>query len=510
MTRPQALAIAAMGAVMSACGLSQEGVKPPSETIAFPASAVLSRSDAKDEDGKSEDGRWLFVANSNSDLRYNDGTVVALDVKAAAADLALDVRATFPQCPDANYKDPNPLSDPRDYCCRDALDPNIINCDERRYITHPERSVRIGSFAAGMIYQRAGSISDPCRAGQALGPQDNDRLLIAVRGDTSLTWLDVDTMGDGNLPVNQQAPTLDCGGAETEFSLCTDAHRVVQAEQNKDVRLPDEPYAMALDTGIGLLYVGHLSGDAAHPGTGGISLFDVTGADRPRFLNTSGQLFSSNSNGLFGVTSLTPRKNGASFDVFATSRYVPQTSGVRTTTSCPLGAGDTFANLVLIGSGGSYNPNIGGSEIRGIQFPPVRTGQEAFVLQRSPPALVGFNGGDPTSILETCTGPTFLYRHNPGHAGERLFVNCGADGQVWVFDPAVPRLVTIFNVGRSPAGLVFAPAPDDEDAAGSHFGTTAYVVGFGDNNISVIDLTPGAATEYHVVQRLGFPRLNPR
>jgi len=38
----------------------------------------------------------------------------------------------------------------------------------------------------------------------------------------------------------------------------------------------------------------------------------------------------------------------------------------------------------------------------------------------------------------------------------------------------------------------------------------AYVVGFGDNNISVIDLRPGSTTEYHVVQRMGFPRVTPR
>jgi hypothetical protein len=57
---------------------------------------------------------------------------------------------------------------------------------------------------------------------------------------------------------------------------------------------------------------------------------------------------------------------------------------------------------------------------------------------------------------------------------------------------------------------VFEPAPDDDDDAGEHYGTTAYVVGFGDNNISVVDLTPGSDTEYRVVHRLGFPRVSPR
>jgi hypothetical protein len=500
MTRPLPLAIAALGALLSGCGLSQEGVEPRRNTIAFPASATTD-----------PEGSWLFVANSNADLRYNDGTLVALNLEKAAVDRTLPVRSTFSECPNANYKDPDPLSEPDDYCCRDALDPVILNCDERRYITHPDRSVRIGSFAAGMVWQAASSISNPGCEGSDATPglgSTVDRLLIAVRGDTSLTWVNVEhDVGDSDAGW---VPRLRCSDT-TDFQVCDEYHQTTETANG--IRLPDEPYALALDPGVGLLYLGHLSGDPGHPGTGGISLFDLTATDpetAPLYLGPSGPIFAPNSSGLYGVTSLTPRKNGNSFDVFATSRYLPQTTGVRTTAFCPMDNGQTSANLVVIGSGGSFNPNIGGSEIRGIQFPPVPTGQEAFVLQRSPPALVGFNGGNPTSFLETCTSPTFLYRHNPGHSGEKLFVNCSADGQIWVFDPAVPRLVAILNIGRAPAGIVFEPAPDDKDAAGAHYGTTAYVVGFGDNNISVLDLTPGSPTEYRVVQRLGFPRVSPR
>jgi len=59
--------------------------------------------------------------------------------------------------------------------------------------------------------------------------------------------------------------------------------------------------------------------------------------------------------------------------------------------------------------------------------------------------------------------------------------------------------VKTFLVGRGPSGLVF-----DEPRK------VAYVVGFGDNNISVIDLDPAHETQYHVVQRIGFPRVTPR
>ena len=63
----------------------------------------------------------------------------------------------------------------------------------------------------------------------------------------------------------------------------------------------------------------------------------------------------------------------------------------------------------------------------------------------------------------------------------------------------MPRLVKTFLVGRGPAGLVFDTARP-----------LAYVLDFSDNNVSVLDLAPGSPTEYHVVQRIGFPRVTPR
>jgi hypothetical protein len=94
-------------------------------------------------------------------------------------------------------------------------------------------------------------------------------------------------------------------------------------------------------------------------------------------------------------------------------------------------------------------------------------------------------------VLETCGSPTFLDQKNVIGVGPRLFVTCFADGEIYVFDPTVPRLVTTFRVGRGPAGLVF-----DEHRP------VAYAVGFGDNNVSVIDLQPGSATEYHYQMNL--------
>src|SRR5438128_10994953 len=73
MNRAQAPALALLLAACAwvpACGLNQAGVTPPDNTIAFPASAVLDSG-----------ANWLFVTNSNADLRYNDGTLLAFSLK---------------------------------------------------------------------------------------------------------------------------------------------------------------------------------------------------------------------------------------------------------------------------------------------------------------------------------------------------------------------------------------------------------------------------------------------
>jgi hypothetical protein len=148
-------------------------------------------------------------------------------------------------------------------------------------------------------------------------------------------------------------------------------------------------------------------------------------------------------------------------------------------------------------SGAVYSSPVAGTETRGVE---IIDDRHTFILQRSPPSLIAFLDGVPTAVLETCSSPTFLDRFEFGMGiGPRLFVTCFNDGEVYVYDPAVPRLVRTFPVGRGPAGLV-----KDERRQ------VIYVVGFGDNNISVVDVAPGSPTEYRVIQRIGFPRTTPR
>jgi hypothetical protein len=516
-----------------ACGLNQAGVTPPEDTIAFPASAVMDQG-----------GNWLFVTNSNADLRYNDGTLLAFSLARVTSDRdttnLIDPsdpstvddpvyhHEEWTACTRVNY--PNPRTDDEHLCCFDALDRNILNCDERQYIGSdaditnkvPSKdrgggNVRIGSFAAGMVRQRrvcpSGSAMVPSCPDICMDADGDDRLLIGVRGDTSLTFVDVKASPAGT------PPGLTCSTESAEFATCDDGYRVnetgsaiaapTEDEHPPEITLPDEPYALAIDETLGLLFIGHLSGNTARPPSGGFSLFDVMPIGEaplgpPRLIGPFSSPFTPNSVGSVGVTAMKFTNGG----IYASSRYVPQVAQLGVTGVCPE-KNTAIREIAAFPVGNTYTSPLTGAETRGIEFvgpndgPNYGPDSRAFILQRTPPALIAFADHttvdrSPTDILETCGSPTFLDKHDSG-VGPRLFVTCSADGEIYVYDPAVPELVKTFIVGRGPAGLVFDDARQ-----------VAYSVNFGDNSIAVIDLAPGSLTEYHVIQRIGFPRVSPR
>ncbi len=547
-----AAAATAMAVGVAACSLSQEGVMPPSDTFFFPTSAIMA-----------PDGHfpgWLFVANSNADLRYNDGTLVVVnvgeDVKGAVASGietrvgAASDRARASQwavCGQQDYVKPLSRNLPP-ICCWDALDPNILNCDERRYV-QPDATVRIGSFTAGMAWQQncQGSC-DQQNLGACTFDPEGGRIIMGVRGDTSLTFVDVTP------PAGEPRPGLHCreDGADGPLAECT--QKVTSTTSNllseandkaiSPVQLPDEPYALAYDKGRDLLYVGHLVGNTSTVDSGGISVFNMsmfgqmataTGfPPKPTFIAPFPSPFSPNSAGSFGITNLTlhpplgnnPYDPNANSEILASSRYLPQVTSMVPYLSGGQAATDFnckgSSDVVLLGSGDSLSPGLIGTEIRGVAIvdpprsptdptqPAAGEPQRVFALERVPPDLAGFDvsraesGGltaRPTSLIETCSSPTFLYKNAVNGQRDRLYVNCFDTGEIYVFDPTIPSLITTIQAARGPSGIVFDSDPSRP---------VAYVLDFTLNNIAVVDLTPGSPTEDHVIQRIGFPTTTPR
>ncbi len=526
--------LAALAAGAGACSLSQEGVMPPADTFFFPSSAIMP-----------PDGQWLFVANSNADLRYNDGTLVMVnvgeDVTAPGADGTVTLRGAasdrargsqWPVCPQQDYVNAVSRSVPPT-CCWDVLDSNILNCDERLYV-QSDATVRIGSFASGMEWQTNCSGACAQKEGCPFDPA-GARIIIGVRGDTSLTWLDVLPAAGG------PRPSLHCrqDGVIQPLAECTQKVTSTRSDllteagdtNAPDVLLPDEPYALKLDADRDLLYVGHLVGNTSTPDSGGISVFNVSPngpapaaagfPPEPAFVTPTPSPFPANAAGVFGITNLTLHAQLGSDpkgpqELFASSRYLPQVtslipylSGSQTATA--FNCGDN-SDVVLLGAADSLSTGLSGAEIRGLAFvdPPDSAPdqpQRVFALERIPPDLVGFDVGRtqsgavtvlPTSLIETCSSPTFLYQHDAGD-GMRLYVNCFDTGEIYVVDPTVPSLLTTFQVGRGPAGMVFDPNLP-----------VAYVLDFSQNDLVVVDLAPASPTQYHVIQRIGFPTTVPR
>jgi YVTN family beta-propeller protein len=481
------------------------------------------------------EGARLYVVNSNSDLRYNAGTVVAIDLALAASDVPAPTegRDRWAGC----STDPTATKPPNHaQCCWDVLDAQILNCDERRYVL-PGATVRIGSFAGRPVLQRLQPGSPPAAAG--IG----QRMFIPVRGNGSVTMLDV-------AGADPAAPRFYCTGVRTDpskagyqqptFATCEAAWTITRADDpavepqpvtipdNEILRLPDEAYALAVDDGLSsglvtpFLYVGHLR-------TGAVSLVDLgTGADMlPELLGVNGAILPPDGNGSRGMTSLTiraPRVCGSS--VYATSRYrnVASSFVVSGLTAADCGRAPNpdamdSRTLAIVGRGDALSTGIPGSETRGIEFLsaaevgtvaglPAGAGDAAFLLQRNPPSLVALDASTnlPFATLEMCQGPVSLSRQitadgTPfGLDGPTLFVTCFDSGEVYVIDASVPRLKAIVPVGRGPVYTVF-------DATQPARG---YVVGFGGNDVSVLDLDPASATQYRVIQRIGYPSATPR
>lgn len=486
------MVLAALAA--AGCGLNQEGIGPPSDRIFYPGAIAVDPSS----------GRYLYVVNSNADLRFNDGTLLAidLDVVNGVHEGARPASGAPPDKPKdvcSNPKFINQVSGDAEYCCWDALDRNVLNCDERQFVV-ASAAVKIGSFGSALQIQTLDS-STP--------DHQQQRLLTAVRGNASVTWVDA-TIDSSGISFSCTA-----GSAASGFVECDLGHRVTQTSTvlgqptplENPLLLPEEPYALAIDPAQKLLYVGHLRG-------GFLSALNLAGGN-PTLIGAFGGIFPGDINGSVGVTSLTLTAEGINDGrIYATSRYLPRAGSFAPISLGQIDdSGDKAVNnqKIFLGyAGDPFVSPLNGSEVRGIQ--PIPAIHRTFLLQRTPPVLVGFDTGGQsgqnlaTDILEMCNGPTFLHMYPPfdpaGDAGlgKRLFVNCFEAGQVYVVDPYVPRLLAIIEVGRGPAGLAFNPKNPNR----------AYVVGFGSNNVSVVDLDPTSATRYHVIQRIGFPNPVPR
>ncbi|MCX4244428.1 YncE family protein [Paraliomyxa miuraensis] len=226
------LTLAMPGCRESGSSANNLGVPPPEGILFFPSGLLLDpvvRDPAAE--GEQPAARYLFVANGNNDRTYNAGTVVAIDLREfwdAWYDPAiggLDPYCGPERCvlPPGSVIDENVDEDelPLDRPCRRLqLAPHVVECDERSFVA---ASARVGDFAT--------TLSHSIEADGSL------RLWLPVRGDPSITFIDVDPDGDG---IEMKC---DQGGDLVDPKKCGPAHRLDQLRNDDTLDpLDREPF----------------------------------------------------------------------------------------------------------------------------------------------------------------------------------------------------------------------------------------------------------------------------
>lgn len=428
------------GALAAGCTASSEEVRPPDDALFFPTAVAVS-----------PDESVLFVMSANSELRYDSAAVSVVDLD--AVDEVVDAWLGTGQPPAG--------------CERDPSFSETIECDEAPLLL-AGAGARTGNFASTMAVQDLG---------------DGDlRLVIPVRGDPSVTWID--------WRAADRALSCSDGGG---FALCDDAHRLTRLREDADLaNLPDEPFGVFVDSVNEFAVVTHLTSGTA-------TLVDLPRDGTPVLADAITGLFASD-NGRIGAVGVAGRTPDQPDDrVYVTSR----TEGrVQTLTVARPGGEDALPVLVPADHFflDAIGRNEGGTDARAIAFG--AGGDRAYVVNREPPSVAVVDTsltatGVPRNVViggtDICRDASAVAVADVGE-GERVLVTCQTDGEVYVVDPAAGGSVErVAIVGRGPFGVAAAPGR-----------RRLYVSNFFENTIAVIDLSPGAVTQYRVVMRIGL------
>ncbi|MDI1475683.1 hypothetical protein [Polyangium sp. y55x31] len=236
-----ALVLAASGLVgLGGCFSVADGLPPPIDTFYYPTGLVVSP------------GRTaLYVANSDFDLQYNGGTVLALDLAKLRADTDKLRQAII----DAAAS-PASSGDPTAEACRTlgvgrndntTLYPGPCAPVELSAYRQGGKAVTIGAFATDAVIAVK---PNPCADGRGA------RLFVPVRGDPSVTYFDITddreiTCDGAPLPAESACGgtiCLECG-ATSSGGRCSRDFLVGRdpSDSQRDLTLPVEPFGIAVD-----------------------------------------------------------------------------------------------------------------------------------------------------------------------------------------------------------------------------------------------------------------------
>ncbi len=549
------------GLLLAGCHYTIEApsTEPSPTLFAFPAGLAMD-----------PDGRYLYVSNGNADLRYGGGTLMMVDTErfecALKAKRILDAAfGAEPKVPHDAAKtiaakldatctadfgaaklaeDINVTRDaanmPTYGCVYDPLDPQSIDCKESPFVLG-NSTVRVGNFAGTMRIARTGGATSKTRT-----------LYLAVRGDPSITWVDV-KVPDSGLAAVQQPGLMNCfddpnselvrdgydaATNTTVIPPTCDASHLIQTYQcegryhceheadDEKSTIPAEPFNILLDNGThgdGSTYSRLL---VSHLAAGQVMLIDLpdrmlSPTARPVIADVSPPFFAADSLGRHGVFGLARygADDGALY--YLTTNLSASIATFRLANSV---SGGTVVPSATFSIAGGFPSSADGRELI---FSPDQ--QRAFLAQNSPPSLSVIDTrldqpagrGLPTNklldsvpVCQAASHMAIRQAREQGPVGTgsflktRLYLACFISNQIMVVDPDRPGVDETILLGRGPTEIAFnftgeeTPVAEQLVPKGPR---RAYVTFYGESTIGVIDLEPGSPTENRLIARIGLP-----
>lgn len=424
------------------CLPDTSGIDPPGDKLIFPVGLEVTKN-----------GNYLIVVNSNFDLEYNAGTLVALDLN------KLDKR--LPSNPNGDTKYDESV------CDELSADGKYCYIEESAFIKE-SNTIRLGAYASDL----------------ELTP-DKNRALIPVRGSRAITIIDIN---------ENSGKVLSCG--EGKNLRCDREHKI---KSNAHVSLPIEPYEVTTKN-----YVDPASGEtltlgfATHLANGEVSLFLISrgkNGDKldAKLLRVVGGVVP----GASGIVA-SPTTN----DIYVTGRRdpSPHVSVMRVATD---GENGSYVSNPWFGQWNHINIQkelFAGTDARGIAV--TKAGDLGFMTTRTPDALLKLDlknyklidmitvGTDP-SVVKIYEGTDNDHPY--------AFVLSFLTGQVFIVDTELMQ-TEVRVTGSGPQAISF-----DEKRK------RAYIANFRESTITVLDLSGKAPFDHLRVNgriiKIGKPRL---
>ncbi len=448
------LRVGVLFALVAGCTASATEVEPPRDQLFFPTGIAVA-----------PDESVVFVASSNSELRYDSGTLAVIDMAkvtstVGAWETSRDLGA----------------------CTADPDHRETLICDETPFI-RASAGVRTGNFATDVAIQDFGS---------------HFRLFSPNRGDPSIAWADYD------------GTALRCSDdTDAGFHQCDDAHRLTSVLEDPDMNhVADEPFgafayadpANPADPVNPTRQNGYAI--VTHQTNGVVTLIDSP-SDGPAVISDiKYNVFNPDlTTGLRGASGVTGRHTAGGDLVYVGSRTDDRIAVMTIERSAVAPPALLYSSYFYLDAIGTDSGTGGSYDTRGMTFS--ADGSELYLVNRLPPSLqvydteVSPTGAIPNRLntaADICREGSNVTSVDLGAGvGTRVYVTCFGDGSVYVIDPSgAAQLDDVIASGRGPFAVSAAP-----------MAKLVFVTNFLEDTISVIDVNPTSLYRNRVVLRIG-------